>query len=117
MRGSINIWARRFIKALLIITIIAAVTVIGIKIWFKYNARTILKEYINTQSQGKVKLELSSLNLNLLANRLQVYEADLISTDSLLEAVTYHVTFRMLSLHVTSVCDLLLKKKLLLDTI
>jgi hypothetical protein len=117
MRSSTNIFAIPIVKGLLVAAALFALTIIGIKVWFKYNARTILKEYISNQSDGKVKLELSSLNLNLLANKLQVYEADLVSTDSLHEPVTYHVTFRMLSLHVTSVWDLLLKKKLLLDTI
>jgi hypothetical protein len=117
MRSSKNIFAIPVVKGLLIAAALFALTIIGIKVWFKYNARTILKEYISSQSNGKVKLELSSLNLNLLANKLQVYEADLVSTDSLHEPVTYHVTFRMLSLHVTSVWDLLVNKKLLLDTI
>lgn len=79
--------------------------------------RRVLKSYITEQSKGRIKLELSELDLNLFLNRLQIREADLVSTDTINEAVTYHVTFRKLTLRVASVWDLLFNKKLLLDSI
>src|SRR4029078_7860826 len=86
-------------------------------LWFKYNARRVLKNYISEQSHGKIRLELSELDLNLFLNRLQIREADLVSTDSTHEAITYHVTFRKLTLRVASLWDLLFKNKLVLDSI
>lgn len=60
----------------------------GLHLWFVNNARTVLKQYIAEESKGKIKLELSELHLDLLKRRLQVNEADLLSTDSLNEPIT-----------------------------
>ena len=108
---------RRFLKTLLAVPAILVVIVFVLHIWFVQNARSILKQYIWEQSQGKIKLELSQLNLNLWTKALQIHEADLLSTDSLNEPITYHVTFTKLSLKVGSVWSLLFKKKLLLDSL
>src|SRR4051794_27862100 len=89
----------------------------GVHTWIVHNARTILKDYISTESKGKIKLELSGLRINLLIRRLQIHEADLLSTDSLNEPITYHVTFSKLSLRVHSLWQLLLNKKLSLDSL
>lgn len=117
MRGVYHAGVRRLLKIVLVTTILIAVGIFGLHLWFKHNARTALKEYIATQSGGKIKLELSELDLNLLINTLQIHEADLISTDSLTEPITYHVTFSKLSLRVASIWPVLFKKQLLLDSI
>jgi hypothetical protein len=107
----------RFLKYSLITAGALAILFFVLHLWFVNNARTILKQYITTESKGKIKLELSGLNLNLLINRLQIHKADLISTDSLDEPITYHVTFSKLSLRVHSLWQLLVHKKLLLDSL
>jgi hypothetical protein len=86
-------------------------------LWFVHNARTILKGYIIEQSRGKIKLELSELHLNVITKRLQIHEADLVSTDSIHEPITYHVTFSKLTLNVRSVWDLIFRRKLQLDSL
>lgn len=110
-------YRKRLIKILIITAIILAVGTFGVHLWFKHNARKVLKKYITEQSGGKIKLELSELDLNLFKNRLQIHEADLVSTDSLHQPITYHVGFRKLTLQVASVWALLFKNQLLLDSI
>ena len=117
MRSSKPIHRTRLARILFISAIVITLTSIGLHLWFKYNARRVLKNYISEQSHGKIKLELSELDLNLFLNRLQIREADLVSTDSTHETITYHVTFRKLTLRVASVWDLLFKNKLELDSI
>jgi hypothetical protein len=107
----------RFMKRLLIVVGSLILLVVGVHLWFVHNARTVLKQYISEQSGGKIKLELAELNLNLLSKRLQIHKADLISTDSVSESITYCVTFNKLSLKVGSVWGLLFRKKLLLDSL
>src|SRR3982751_4017334 len=107
----------RFFKRSLIALGVLVILVFGLRLWFVHNARDILKHYISTESKGKIKLELSGLNVNLLKRRLQIHEADLLSTDSLNEPITYHVTFSKLSLRVHSLWQLLVNKKLLLDSL
>jgi hypothetical protein len=107
----------RFLKRTLIIAGIFLVILLALRIWFAQNARSVLRNYITEQSRGKIKLELSDLDINFFAKRLQVHEVDLLSTDSTHEPITYHVTFSKLSLRVGSVWSLLFKKKLLLDSI
>ena len=108
---------RRLLKRLLIAVALLVVLFVGLKIWFVHNARSVLKDYITEQSKGKIRLELSGLHLSLLEKSLQINEADLLSTDSLHEPITYHVTFSSLSLKVGSVWALLFQKKLLLDSL
>ena len=108
---------RRLVRILFFTGVIITAVSISLHIWFKYNARQVLKKYISEQSHGKIKLELSELDLNLFLNRLQIREADLVSTDSSHEAITYHVTFRKLTLRVSSVWALLFKKELRFDSI
>ncbi len=117
MAGKNNTFRKRLLKVLLMVILVPALIVGGIHIWFVQNARSVLKQYITDESGGKLKLELSQLDLNLLSKRLQIHEADLISIDSANEAITYHVAFRTLSLRVASVWALLVNKKLLLDSI
>jgi hypothetical protein len=94
-----------------------AIIILGLHLWFVYNAKSVLKSYITEQSGGKIKLELSQLDLNLLTRHLQVHQATLVSTDSISEPITYKVTFSKLSLNVGSVLGLLFKKQLLLDSL
>jgi hypothetical protein len=117
MRSSKPIHRTRSVRIVFISAIVITISSISLHLWFKYNARKVLKRYISEQSHGKIRLELSELDLNLFLNRLQIREADLVSTDSTHEAITYHVTFRKLTLRVASVWDVLFKNKLVLDSI
>lgn len=117
MRSSKPIYRTRLAKILFISAIVITLTSVSLHIWFKYNARKVLKRYITEQSHGKIKLELSEFDLNLFLNRLEIGEADLVSTDTTNEAISYHVTFRKLTLRVASVWDLLFKNKLVVDSI
>jgi hypothetical protein len=108
---------RRLLKRFITVVIALAIILFGLRLWFVHNARSILKNYITEQSRGKIRLELSELNVNLLAKRLKIHEADLVSTDSLHEPITYHVTFSELSLNVRSVWALIFEKKLQLDSL
>ena len=117
MRSSKPIYRTRLVRILFVSAIVITISSIGVHLWFKYNARKVLKRYISEQSHGKIKLELSELDLDLFLNKLQIREADLVSTDSTHEAITYHVTFRKLTLRVASVWDVLFKNKLVLDSI
>src|SRR5688500_10210294 len=93
------------------------IIILGLHLLFVYNAKMVLKDYITDQSKGKIKLELSKLDLNLLSKHLQIHRATLISTDSITEPVTYQVTFSKLSLNVGSVWQLIFNKQLLLDSL
>jgi hypothetical protein len=117
MKALIKATVRHLLKFILITVSVVALSIMGVHIWFKHNARTALKDYIKEQSDGKIKLELSELDLNLFSNTLQIHEADLVSIDSLHEPITYHVTFSKLSLRVASIWPVLFKKQLLLDSI
>ncbi|MDB5192564.1 MAG: hypothetical protein JWQ96_2127 [Segetibacter sp.] len=108
---------KRFLKTSIIIAGIFIAILLALHFWFEHNARTVLKQYISEQSKGKIKLELSQLELSIFSKRLQIHELDLVSTDSVNEPITYHVTFNKLSLKVGSVWALLFKKKLYLDSL
>lgn len=108
---------QRFIKKSVIVVASVAIILLGLHLLFVYNAKSVLKNYIAQESKGKIKLELSELNLNLLTNHLQIHKADLVSTDSLNQAITYRVKFSEISLNVGSLWSLLFQRKLLLDSI
>ncbi|MEJ7912123.1 MAG: hypothetical protein WKF70_03130, partial [Chitinophagaceae bacterium] len=110
----------RYRRLLTISLIIGGILVVGVTvlhIWFVNNARSVLKEMVETKSKGKIKLELSKLTFEFLSNKLQIREADLVSTDSLSQPTTYHIKFRKLTLRINSFWPLILQKKLLLDSI
>src|SRR5215207_3737122 len=108
---------KRFFKLLLIVGVAFLLTVLGLHIWFVNNARGVLKQIVVAKSHGKIRLELSQLRFEFLSNKLQVREADLISTDTLNQSTTYHVKFRKLTFKVASFWPLLFQNKLLLDSI
>ncbi|MEJ7913468.1 MAG: hypothetical protein WKF70_09960, partial [Chitinophagaceae bacterium] len=83
------------------------VITLAMQMWFVQNARSVLKKYIAEQSKGKIELELSKLDVSLWSNRLQILEADLFSTDTLNEPITYRVTFSSVSVKVGSFWKLL----------
>src|SRR5207237_3765938 len=72
---------------------------------------------VSDQSHGKLKLELSQLRFEFLTNKLQIRVADLQSTDSVSQPISYHVRFRKLTVKVHSFWPLLFQHKLLLDSI
>lgn len=90
---------------------------LGLHIWFVNNARGVLKQIVATKSHGKIKLELSQLRFEFLSNKLQIREADLVSTDTLSQPTTYRVKFRKLTLRINSFWPLLFQKQLLLDSV
>ncbi len=108
---------RRLVTVSLIIAGIFIVGITVLHIWFVNNARSVLKEMVETKSKGKIKLELTKLSFEFLSNKLQIREADLISTDSLSQPTTYHIKFRKLTLRINSFWPLIMQKKLLLDSI
>ena len=89
---------KQFFKMLLVVGIAFFLTVLGLHIWFVNNARTVLQQIVTTKSQGKIKLELSQLRFEFLSNKLQIREADLVSTNTVNPSTTYHVKFRKLTL-------------------
>ncbi|MBD0332484.1 MAG: hypothetical protein ICV66_07495, partial [Chitinophagaceae bacterium] len=108
---------RRFLKLTFIVALISALIGLGLHIWFIRNARSVLKQMVIDKSHNKLKLELSQLSFHFFSNKLQIKEADLISTDSVSQPATYHLKFRKLTLRVRSLWPLLINKKLLLDSI
>ncbi len=108
---------KRYWRILLTGVGIIVFAILGLHIWFVNNARGVLKDIVYTKSKGKLKLELSQLSFDFLSNKLQVRQADLISTDSINEPTTYRIKFRKLTLRVNSFWPLILQKKLLLDSI
>src|SRR5215204_3259111 len=108
---------KRFFKMLLVTGIAFFLIVLGLHIWFVNNARTVLQQIVTTKSQGKIKLELSQLRFEFLSNKLQIREADLVSTDTVNQATTYHVKFRKLTLKVPSFWPIIFRNELLLDSI
>jgi hypothetical protein len=108
---------RRLLKGLLI-TAGFVVLLLGIlHLWFVHNARGVLRDLVATESGGKLKLELKQLSFDLQDNKIQLRNAQLFSTDTLTQSVTYSVKFRKLTLRVASFWPLVLEKKLLLDSI
>jgi hypothetical protein len=108
---------KRFFKLLLIVGLTFLLTILGLHIWFVNNARGVLKQIVTAKSHGKIKLELSQLRFEFLSNKLQVREADLVSTDTINQATTYRVKFRKLTLKVASFWPLLFQHELILDSI
>jgi hypothetical protein len=104
---------QRLIAAAVLLTIL----LFALQLWYVRNAGSILKSFISERSAGKIKLELSELDINLFSKRLTIDEATLSSTDSLGEPISYHVAVNRLSLNVGSVWALLFRKQLLLDSI
>ena len=94
-----------------------AILLFALQLWYVRNAKIILKEFITEQSDGRIKLELSKLDINLFSKRLTINEATLSTADSLRDPISYHVRFNRLSLNVGSVWSLFFKKTLLLDSI
>ena len=91
--------------------------VLGLHIWFVNNAKGVLQQIVAVKSHGKIKIELSQLRFEFLSNKLQVREADLVSTDTLNQPTTYHVKFRKLTLRINSFWPLIFQKQLLLDSV
>lgn len=108
---------KRLIKRSLAIAGALIIILLALQIWYVQNARAVFKQYIAKQSHGKIGIELSQLDLNLWSNRLQIHEAELVSTDSVNEPITYHVSFSRVSVRVGSIWGLLFQKKLLLDSL
>ena len=102
---------KRFFKLLLVTLTVFLVLVMGLHIWFVNNAKGVLQQIVTAKSHGKIKLELSQLRFEFLSNKLQIREADLISTDTVTAATSYHVKFRKLTLKVSSFWPLIFEKK------
>ena len=108
---------RKLVRVGLIVVGVFALAVLGLHIWFVNNARSVLKQIVYDQSHGKLKLELSQLRFEFLTNKLQIRVADLQSTDTVSQPISYHVRFRKLTVRVHSFWPLLFQHKLLLDSI
>jgi hypothetical protein len=108
---------RRLKRTFLIVAGVFAFSILGLHIWFVHNAKDVLKKIVTNKSHGKLKLELSQLTFDFLSGKLKIRQADLVSVDSVNLATTYHIQFRKLTLRVASFWPLLLKHKLLLDSI
>src|ERR1700694_3770844 len=93
---------KKLLKIFLITVAVLVLATVAAHLWFVHNARSILKQIVTEKSQGKLRIELSQFSFDFFSNKLQIREADLLSTDSMHQAVTYHVKFRKLTLRVHS---------------
>ncbi len=116
MQPSRKLTLRQSIRWLLSIAGIFLLLVIGLHVWFVNNARSQLIQIVHDKSHGKVSLGLSHLSYNFLNDNLEVKDARIFSTNKN-DALAYNVSFSKLNLRVQSFWSLLLKKKLLLDSI
>jgi hypothetical protein len=108
---------RKIINYCIAVAVVTGLVTLCIHLWFAHNARKVLKQIVYTKSNGNMKLELDELSFDLFSNKIKIREADLISTDSVNHASTYHVKFRKLTLRVNSFWPLIFQNKLLLDSI
>jgi hypothetical protein len=108
---------RKLFKFSVIVFGILTIGALLIHIWFINNARSLLKDIVTTKSHGKLKLELSKLSFDFLSAKLQIQQANILSTDTLNSSTSYEVRFQKLTLHLGSFWTLLIQKKLLLDSI
>ncbi|CAN5509435.1 hypothetical protein BH23BAC1_BH23BAC1_24750 [soil metagenome] len=108
---------RKGLRIFLLIAGILALCIAGLQFWFVNNAEDILKQYIYNKSKGEFRIELAKIKYRFFSSGIEIYDADLVSTDTLSPPITYHVQFQKLSLKLTSVWPLLLEKKLVVDSI
>jgi hypothetical protein len=107
----------KLLKRLIVVAVVLVIIGFSLHIWFVHNARNVLKNYISEQSGGKIRLELSELDLNIFTKKLVLHNVDLVSTDSVNQPITYHVKFNTLDLRVGSLWQLLINSQLKLDSI
>ena len=110
-------FSKLILKVTLVICLLIGLSALALHIWFVNNARDVLKEIVTEKSEGKFRLELSQLTFDFFSNTMQARIADISSTDTINQPVTYHVKFRRLTLHVGSFWPLLFQNNLVLDSI
>jgi hypothetical protein len=110
-------YKRRLLRLSLISLVVIAILGLGLHIWFVNNARHLIIQIVSEKSHGKLKLKLSQVSFNFFSNDIQVKQASIVSTDSLVAPTTYEVNFSKLSLKSGSLWSLLFQRQLILDSI
>ncbi len=108
---------KRPVKILVLTVAVLALAVFALHLWFIHNARGYLQDIIASKSHGKLKLDLAQVSFDFFTNKIQLRGADLVSTDSINQPLSYHIRFRKLTLRIHSFWPMIFQKKLLLDSI
>ena len=108
---------RKYLKRIGISVGIIVAIILGLHLWFSYNAAHFLEQIVHTKSEGKLKLKVKRFTFNYLTNYIEIKRSTLISTDSIQQPTTYNLNVGRLSLKVESFLPLLFKRQLIIDSI
>ncbi len=101
---------RTFIKVAAIFLAVFAVVTACLYIWFVNNSKELLIELVKERSAGKLKIELSDVDLDIFSNEVKIHKAVIISANNVNAPITYRVSFRKITLHTNSIWSLLIKR-------
>ena len=79
-------------------------------IWFVNNSKELLIELVKERSAGKLKIELSDVDLDIFSNEVKIHKAVIISANNVNAPITYRVSFRKITLHTNSIWSLFIKR-------
>jgi hypothetical protein len=97
----------RFIKKCLIALAIVVVLVFIAQLWMERIVKEKLETLVDEKSEGRMRLTLGSVNLNLFKARMQVKGGSLADIDTTSSPITYKVSFSDLSVKVRSIWPLI----------
>lgn len=94
-----------------------ALVLIGGNYWVRRNIENIIQNLVASESGGKYRLEVKKIKYHGRQQRLQVYNAHLFIIDTAIQKSGTDVQFSYMEFRLKSVWDVILRKKLVLDSV
>ena len=103
---------RKYVRISLIVITIFAISITALHIWFVHNADRLLIDLVKTNSDGKLKLQLSRATFNLFSNEVKIHKAKITSIGKDSSNITYQVSFQKVTLTTNSLWSAFFKNAL-----
>jgi len=108
---------KRFFKIAISILLIIFAILTGLYFYVINNAKSLIKEYVAKQSNGKLAVDMDKVVLNTSTLRIEVFQPHLYSTDSVTVASSYDIRVKKITLDLADLKPLIFKKKILIDSV
>lgn len=108
---------RKFLRIIAIVLGILLVLLTAFHFWFKYHAKQMLEDLVESKSNGKLKMKVGKFKFGYFNKKMEMDNVVFYNTDTVNENTAYRFTVDKIKMRARGILSILLENRFLIDSL
>ncbi|HEV7781787.1 MAG TPA: hypothetical protein VGO58_11015 [Chitinophagaceae bacterium] len=109
--------SKKFFKITGIVFGIILVLLTGFHFWFKAYAKRLIEDMVESNSHGKIKLQIGTFHFNYFNRQIQLDDAVFYNTDTATGSTAYRFSVKKIDIRTKAILPIIFQKRILIDSL